>query len=420
MSPDLRESTRFGFAFVRIAAQVKLDEQEVPSYRLPDLLAGADGRPITTAEEWREGRRGEILSLFRDQVYGHAPEPPPEYGHFEERETGTAFSGAAVRRQLSIPLAEDSDAPALELLLYLPAERSGPVPVFLGINFWGNQSTSLDSGVRLSERWLPNDREHGVRDHRATEASRGTSQSRWPIEFIVSRGYGVATFYRGDAEPDHPEGHRTGVRAIRTKDIPTDKTPWGTLGAWAWSLSRALDTLVTTPGVDAERVIVIGHSRLGKAALWAAAQDERFAMAISNDSGCMGAALSRRRFGETIAFVNMLFPHWFPPAFDVYSEDEDALPIDQHMLLALIAPRPLYVASASEDLWADPRGEFLSAHAAGEVYHLLGEEGLPDDEMPAPGEDVMARIGYHLRAGKHDITQYDWERFLKFADQHIR
>lgn len=225
--------------------------------------------------------------------------------------------------------------------------------------------------------------------------------------------------YYGEIDPDYDDQFENGVHALLREDI--DKAGLSSISAWAWALSQALTYLQQDNDVAADKISVIGHSRLGKAALWAGAKDSRFALVISNDSGCGGAALSRRRYGETVARINHAFPHWFCQPFSAYNNAEDELPFDQHTLLALIAPRPLYVASAEEDQWADPKGEFLSARHASSVYQLYGKKGLYDAEMPAVDQPLLeSEVGYHMRSGGHDITRYDWEQFVKFANKQFK
>ena len=389
------------------------DETKVPGTSLPNPLILENGRPVTDAATWMAQRRPELLALFETYVYGRAPAPPKTAAFDVISTEAGALNGLATRRAVTIRFSDDPAGPKLSLLIYLPQERSGAVPLFVGLNFLGNHTIHPDPGIPVSEAWTLNNPELDP------EATRGSASSRWAVEAILERGYGLATIYRGDIDPDFDDGFKNGVHGLYARDDGKGDA-WGTLSAWAWGLSRALDYFETDSDVDAARVAVMGHSRLGKAALWAGATDPRFALVISNNSGCGGAALSRREFGETVRRINTVFPHWFCTNFKQYNDRVADLPVDQHELIALIAPRPVYIASAEEDLWADPRGEFLSAVAADPVYRLLGTEGLPATEMPKINSSVQGKIAYHIRSGGHNVTPYDWEEYLTFADRQIK
>jgi hypothetical protein len=396
----------------------RYDESTVPEYTLPPLLTDAAGQEIATETAWR-ARRSELLDRFRDEVYGTFPAAGIRAWPEAVRREAGALCGLADRKLVRLVLSNGTDTLYADLLLYLPAARTGRVPVFLGLNFSGNHTVHVDPAIPVTANWVRNSPPECVFDHRATAVSRGVRASRWPVERILARGYGLATLYCGDFDPDFDDGFQNGVHRLLRRDsaAPADTSTWSTLAAWAFGLSKAMDYLVTDPDVTADRVAVIGHSRLGKAALWAGARDERFALVISNNSGCGGAALSRRRFGETVRAINTQFPHWFADRFQRYNDREDDLPVDQHQLLALVAPRPLYVASAEQDRWADPRGEYLALYHASRVYALYGYAGLDQADPPAVNAPrVPGRVGYHIRSGAHDITRYDWERYLDFAD----
>ena len=387
--------------------EANYDESKVPEYELPDPLLCEDGTKVTTPEKWKSQRRPELLAIFNDQVYGYCPEKQsPVFSEIVE-ENSNALNGIATRRQIKIWFREDKSGPCINLLLHFPNTPKSTFPAFLGYNFKGNHATHSDPAIFINPL--------------RKDQPRGENERRWPFEMIMKRGYASVTACYFDVDPDVND-LTDGVHALYYQNGQKHPAPngWGSISAWAWGLSRILDYLETMDEIDAARVAVHGHSRLGKTALWAAARDERFAIAISNDSGCGGAALSRRCFGETLAIINDAFPHWFCGNFKKYNDNEAALPIDQHELISLIAPRPVYVASATGDLWADPLGEFLSAAHAEPVYALFDKPGLQTQQQPQPGISIGDYIGYHLRVGKHDVIKEDWEHFLNFADRHLR
>lgn len=370
-------------------------EDRVPEYDLPEVLKTFDGEAIASAEGWIE-HRGALLQVFREQMFGIRAEDPEWVDFRLLEEDPEAMDGAATLKRILIISSLKQRDFRFELTLFLPNDREGPVPLFLLMNNRGRENT----------------------DPTRTERS-----DFWPAEAVIARGYGVAAMQNEQLAPDNEEHYRTGVmRLVDRSEKPRAATAWGALAAWGWGASRAMDYFEKDPAIDAERIAVLGHSRGGKAALWAGAEDSRFSLVISNNSGCGGASISRRKYGETIADMNRRFPFWFAPNFHAYGgEGIDQLPIDQHQLIALIVPRAVYVASADEDLWADPRGEFMALAHASPVYELFSGERIDPGTMPASDEFLHSRYqGYHLRPGDHNLTRYDWDRFMDFADQLFR
>jgi len=400
-----------------MAQPFNYDEAKVPKFTLPDPLKMVDGMVVKTVNDWETKRRPEVLALFEKEVYGKAPGKPAKLSFAVLEQSKNVLGGTAYRKQVQVRFAGTPNGPRMTMLIYSPAKAKHAVPAFLTLNFRGNHTVHDDPAILLPHSWVRGRSKGEAVNNRATEKGRGAAKNRWAIAKILKAGYALATIYYGDIDPDFHDDFKNGVHALYSKPKADE---WGSIATWAWGLSRGLDYLETDKAIDAKRVAVMGHSRLGKTSLWAGAADERFALVISNNSGCGGAALSRRAFGETVKRINTSFPHWFCDNYLKYNDKENTCPVDQHQLIALAAPRPVYIASAVEDRWADPRGEFLSGKHANPVYRLYGLVGMPAKKQPELNKPAMGNVGYHVRRGRHDVTDYDWEQYLKFADKHLK
>ena len=393
------------------------DESRVPEYELP-MLGAVHGQ-----EKWTQTRRPELMRLLTDHQFGRVPgdNGEPVAAKVVDLESEVALGGRAVRHQYTLELSRRGVTVPIAVLAYFPKDSGKAekgVPAFLTLNFRGNHTTTADPNVRLPKSWVPNDPKTGAANNAASEKGRGARAHRWPIADIVAAGCGIVTVYYGDIDPDFDDGFKNGVHGL-FPDHERTETSWGSIAAWAWGASRVFDSFgdARLP-VDEDRVVVFGHSRLGKTALWASATDPRFAGAISNNSGCGGAALLRREYGETLGRITTSFPHWFCDRFDSYADRVDELPVDAHTLLAMTAPRGLVVASAVGDRWADPKGEFLAVRAAAPAWKAFGVPSELPAAAPTPGDEPSVAVGerlrYHIRPGRHDVTGEDWRRYLDF------
>uniref|UniRef100_UPI0032162EB6 alpha/beta hydrolase n=1 Tax=uncultured Draconibacterium sp. TaxID=1573823 RepID=UPI0032162EB6 len=403
--------------FMWAQSKTNYDETKVPLFAVPDPLVTFSGDRISDSTQWEKERRPELLDFFGNRVYGQVPGKLGISSVEIIEEGKSSFYEHAYRQQVKVWIEKGKHKLAFTLLIYLPENKTN-VPVFLSANFYGNHSVTFDKDVIIPDSWAKNKKEYHISNNIFTEASRGTRADRWSIQRILDAGFGLATFYYGDIDPDKND-FCDGIHSFfyTNEQIRPEPHQWGSIAAWAWGLSRALDYLETNKRVDAAKVIALGHSRLGKTALWAGATDQRFSAVISNNSGCSGAALSKRCYGERIHSINHKFPHWFCFDYKKYNENEARLPVDQHELIALIAPRPVYIASAEKDRWADPRGEFLSAYYATSVYKLFGKTGITSRDMPPIEQPIQNTVAYHIRKGVHYVTDYDWEQYIKWASR---
>jgi hypothetical protein len=364
-------------------------EDKVPEYKLPGLLVTNEGKKVDNTEKWENIRRGEILEMFRTYVYGRVPSTPYNRSFKLINEDKKAMNGDATLRQVEITIERGGRSLDIHLTLFVPNNVDKPVPAFLLIDNRGPENTDPERKVK---------------------------SEFWPAEEVIARGYAIAVFSNADVDPDNFDDFKNGIHGLLDNE---ERKPdsWGTIAAWAWGASRCLDYFETDKDIDSKKVAVVGHSRGGKTALWAASEDQRFAMAVSNESGCGGAALARRKYGETVARINNSFPHWFCMNYRKWSNNEDSMPVDMHMLMALIAPRAVYVSSAGDDLWADPRGSYLSLYHSLPVFQLYDKKTVLSEKMPPLNKQVISgKAAYHIRDGAHDMLLKDWNWFMDFGD----
>ena len=414
----MRFLSLFGVVLMSLPALAADD----PKFVFPDPLVMRDGSKVATKADWETKRKPELKELFQKFMYGRYPTVPTKVSGKVLFDDPKAFGGKGTLREVELSVGVPN-CPPMYLLIAVPNERpKSGAPVFVGINFAGNHTLTADERVRIPTAWMPANFP-GVKGNKATAAGRGKHADKYPLETIVKAGYAVATFYTGDVDPDNKD-KREGMRPFITPpppgELPGDFP--ASIMCWAWGVHRAVDYVVSQPEFDSKRVAAIGHSRLGKTALVAGAFDDRIAVVFPHQAGCGGTGPSRHADpkAEGVKRINTSFPHWFSPSFKAFNDDPNKLPFDQHSLLALCAPRPVLYSNATEDLWANPSGQFDMMKRATPVYELLGVEGMKAATMPEVGQLADSRLGYWIRTGKHEMNPDDWKTFLAFADKWMK
>lgn len=382
---------------------------------LPDPFTMMDGTKVTSPEEWNEKRRPELKALFQYYVYGFSP-PPPGITVSETAPESTILNGKGRLRQITIAFNNlpAPDAPRIHLALFMPSDTNGPVPVFLALNKCGNYTVLGDPAiVHNPDMWCHDSCPKTI------EEGRGMKEDFWCIPYLLERGYAFATYHESDMDPDKDD-FTDGIQAAYAAGFPVAPDSWGTIAAWSWGLRRCIDYLVTDPDIDAKKVCVTGHSRRGKTALLTAALDERVALVDPHQSGTGGMALSRNNSQETTERINRVFPHWFCDAFTEFDNHESKLPVDQHLLAALVAPRALLDTAGLQDTWANYESALENIREADRVYKFLGAPGIVGEGVlqgPAPLDPAKTGNLMQFRLDtKHTLNQDYWKGILDFAD----
>ena len=380
---------------------------------LPDALVAFDGSRVKSRKDWTQKRRPELMALFQHYMYGTLPPAPAAARFTVDQIDRYYFGGLATKKQITI--AFETNLPQIQMLLVVPNRRSKPAPVFLGMNFCGNHAVVSDPTVPLSSAWLYNSCK-GCTNNQATEASRGSETDTWAVRQTIERGYAFACFYSGDVVPDRADLIQ-GLRDRFPAPAGGGTNDFGAIAAWAWGYHRCVDYLVNDRDLNPKRVMAVGHSRNGKTALLAAAFDTRIALVIPLQAGCGGTSPNRGTVGESVKRINTAFPHWFNARYKQFNDSTDRMPFDQHALIALCAPRPVLLANAQEDQWANPAGQFEMLKAAQPAFRLAGGGKLKAATMPSINELSDGALGYYIRPGRHSMTTQDWKVFLDYADR---
>ncbi len=395
---------------------INYEEDSVGMYTLPDLFTLSNGQKFNDVKTWTEKRRPELLKLIEEIQYGKMPGRPADM-RFDVFDKGTvAFNGKAIRKQVTVYFTKDT-VHKMDLLIFLPAKAKKPVPLLLNISFAATNQSTTDSSGKIGYTW--------TRDGKRLRADQPGRFSRLNVEQFIDAGIGFATVYYGDIEPDFKGGLPYGIRSqyLKPGQTTVGDHEWGAISAWAWGLSRAMDYFETDKQIDSKRIALQGASRLGKTVLWTGVQDTRFKMVIASISGEGGAAIARRNYGENIKHITdtSRYYYQFAPAYHGYSTKVDQLPFDAHMLVALMAPRPLLLQTGDSDYWSDPHGEFLSAVAAEPVYNLFGKKGLGTTVWPAAGDTalLMNPLGYYMHKGGHTVLPEDWTLFIQYMKKFL-
>ena len=410
------------FCKLHFSAFSQIESAGKQQTKLDDLLTCFDGKVVKNSTDWQTKRKPEILKYYEKNIYGKRPDFKPKISYEIKLADTVVIEGIkAIHKEIIITFYLNGDSLKTNVSLFFPFQKQNP-PLFLGLNFYGNQTISLDSSILLTDSYVENSPTIGISKNKANHESRGKRAYRWPIALILKSGYGLATAYYGDFDPDYDDGFKNGIHGlVNGQNGQTMPNEWAAISAWAWGLSQIQTYFETDMELTKSKVIVIGHSRLGKAALWAGATDERFDMVISNNSGCGGASQFKRKAGEDIAAINRKFPHWFCRNFKSFNDKEDSLLLDQQMLISLIAPRPVYVASAELDQNADPKGEYISLCLAQKVYQLYSQSISFPCNIPKINQSFQAKpLAYHIRTGKHEILEQDWQFFIRTADSFLK